>query len=174
MFYNKLILITENLGGINSSDLEESSQTLHADESGTITLSNYSGDQTLTAVSLFSHFDKVNFVTCDMWNSHNEKFYQQESIRDLEETLNQQLFSVGVNLTLSNNITQDLSDSNAEISDSGREHPVLNIIYENTKSLETASNLNIDSTVYTQPFDTFDMSQITLQVSIIYIFNCLF
>lgn len=79
--------------------------------------------------------------------------------------MNQQLFSVGVNLTLSNNITQELSDANAENLDSIREQPVLNIIYENTKNLETANSLNIDSTVYNPPFDTFDMSQITLQVS---------
>ncbi|XP_011330673.2 zinc finger protein 236 isoform X2 [Ooceraea biroi] len=105
------------------------SQTLHADETGTITLPHYSGDQTLTP----------------------------ESIREIEETLNQQLFNIGVNLGLGNNLPRQMDETNVSSLDSSREQPVLNI-YEHNKSLDSSGN-----TIFTSQFDSFDMSQITLQ-----------
>ncbi|XP_014481425.1 PREDICTED: zinc finger protein 236-like isoform X2 [Dinoponera quadriceps] len=107
-----------------------SSQTLHADETGTITLPHYSGDQTLTP----------------------------ESIREIEETLNQQLFNIGVNLGLTNNLPRQMDEANANSLDSSREQPVLNIIYEHNKGLESSGNA-----IFTSQFDSFDMSQIALQ-----------
>nr|XP_012214852.1 PREDICTED: zinc finger protein 236-like isoform X1 [Linepithema humile] len=107
------------------------SQTLHADETGTITLSHYSGDQTLTP----------------------------ESIREIEETLNQQLFNIGMNLGLeTNNLTRQMDDANTGSLDNPREQPVLNIIYEHNKNLDSSGNA-----IFTPQFDNFDMSQITLQ-----------
>lgn len=106
------------------------SQTLHADETGTITLSHYSGDQTLTA----------------------------ESIREIEETLNQQLFNIGINLGLTNNLSKQIDETNTNSLDNSREQPVLNIIYEHNKNLDSSGN-----TIFTSQFDSFDMSQITLQ-----------
>ncbi|XP_066595918.1 zinc finger protein 236-like isoform X2 [Prorops nasuta] len=100
-------------------------QTLHADETGTITLSNYTADQTLTP----------------------------ESIREIEETLNQQLF----NFTLENNLSKQMDDPNTSPLET-REQPVLNIIYDNSKNLETSG-----SAIFPTQFDSFDMSQITLQ-----------
>ncbi|XP_034940940.1 zinc finger protein 236-like isoform X2 [Chelonus insularis] len=110
------------------------SQTLHADETGTITLPNYSGDQTLTA----------------------------ESIREIEETLNQQLFNIGVNLGLGNNLSRQISDSDVGALES-REQPVLNIIYDNSKSLDTTGVNPMNTNIFNSQFDTFDMSHITLQ-----------
>lgn len=46
------VIVTENLS-IDATNLG-TSQTLHADESGTITLPHYSGDQTLTPVCNFN------------------------------------------------------------------------------------------------------------------------
>ncbi|XP_032680584.1 zinc finger protein 236-like isoform X2 [Odontomachus brunneus] len=106
------------------------SQTLHADETGTIALPHYSGDQTLTP----------------------------ESIREIEETLNQQLFNIGVNLGLTNNLPRQMEETNANSLDSSREQPVLNIIYEHNKGLESSNNA-----IFTSQFDSFDMSQIALQ-----------
>ncbi|XP_070154186.1 zinc finger protein 236 isoform X1 [Polyergus mexicanus] len=108
----------------------ETSQTLHADETGTITLSHYSGDQTFTA----------------------------ESIQEIEETLNQQLFNIGMNLGLANNLPKQMDETNTNSLDNSREQPVLNIIYEHNKNLDSSGN-----TIFTSQFDSFDMSQITLQ-----------
>ncbi|KAK0082575.1 hypothetical protein PV325_010170 [Microctonus aethiopoides] len=121
--------ITENLSAVNSDNLE-TTQTLHADETGTITLPNYSGDGPLT----------------------------QENIRELEETLNQQLFNLDVNLGLGNNLSRQI---NGDCITEERDRPVLNIIYDNPKELnhEQTANTNI----FTPNFDTFDISQITLQ-----------
>ncbi|XP_012282703.1 zinc finger protein 236 [Orussus abietinus] len=119
----------QNLAEVDTATLG-SSQTLHADETGTITLPNYSGDQTLTP----------------------------ESIREIEETLNQQLFDIGMNLGLGNNLSRQIGEANpadVEI----KEQPVLSIIYENGKGLETQAGTNI----FPSQFDTFDMSHIALQ-----------
>ncbi|XP_012059016.1 PREDICTED: zinc finger protein 236-like [Atta cephalotes] len=115
---NQNLSVDTNLG---------TSQTLHADETGTITLPNYSGDQTFTP----------------------------ESIREIEETLNQQLFNMGMNLELgTNNLPRQIDEANTN----SREQPVLNIIYEHNKSLESSGN-----TIFMSQFDSFDMNQITLQ-----------
>lgn len=83
----------------------------------------------------------------------------QESIREIEETLNQQLFNIGVNLGLTNNLPRQMDETNANSLDSSREQPVLNIIYEHNKGLESSGNA-----IFTSQFDSFDMSQIALQV----------
>lgn len=51
--YIYVIYFSENLS-VDTANLG-TSQTLHADETGTITLSHYSGDQTLTAVYNFNN-----------------------------------------------------------------------------------------------------------------------
>ncbi|XP_043480942.1 zinc finger protein 236-like isoform X2 [Leptopilina heterotoma] len=120
--------INQNLLNENSDNLRVT-QTLHADETGTITLPNYSGEQTLTA----------------------------ESIREIEETLNQQLFDIGMNLEIENSISKDLAEKNSV---SGNQ-PVLNIIYDTEKTLNSVPN-NINTNIFTPQFDTFDMNQISL------------
>ncbi|XP_046466966.1 zinc finger protein 236 isoform X1 [Neodiprion pinetum] len=109
-------------------------QTLHADETGTITLPNYSGDQTLTP----------------------------ESIREIEETLNQQLFNIGMNLGLGGNLTRQISETSPNSLEQ-REQPILNIIYENSKNVETSTSGTINSGIFAPQFDSFDMSHIALQ-----------
>lgn len=76
----------------------------------------------------------------------------QESIREIEETLNQQLFNIGMN---------DQSSVPLE----SRDQPVLNIIYDNVKGLDSVNNASLNGNIFPSHFDTFDMSQITLQVS---------
>ncbi|XP_044001934.1 zinc finger protein 236-like isoform X2 [Aphidius gifuensis] len=120
---------------INDNDNLTTTQTLHADETGTITLPNYSGDQSLTP----------------------------ESIREIEETLNQQLFNIGMNLGLDNNLSRQMNDSDSGIMEESREQSSLNIIYEDQKSLETSSAINQSIFGPSSHFDTFDMSQINLQ-----------
>lgn len=84
----------------------------------------------------------------------------QESIREIEETLNQQLFNIGMNLGLgANNLPRQMDEANTNSLDNSREQPVLNIIYEHNKTLESAGN-----TIFMSQFDSFDMNQITLQV----------
>ncbi|XP_063975021.1 zinc finger protein 236-like isoform X2 [Diachasmimorpha longicaudata] len=116
--------------GEAAGNLPPLSQTLHADETGTITLPNYTGEQTLTA----------------------------ESIRELEETLNQQLFSIGLN-----DLHLSVLPRQGNESTDPAQAPVLNIIYDSQKVLE-APPPAINSSIFESPhFDTFDMSQITLQ-----------
>ncbi|XP_043269553.1 zinc finger protein 236-like isoform X2 [Venturia canescens] len=110
-----------NLAAVDTDNLG-TSQTLHADETGTITLPNYSGDQTLTA----------------------------ESIREIEETLNQQLFNIGMS-----------DPSNVTLS--SRDQQTINNIYDNAKTLDSVNNVSMPSNIFPSHFDTFDMSQITLQ-----------
>jgi len=53
-----LYIISENLS-VDTNNLE-TSQTLHADETGTITLSHYSGDQALTVRNFNIHKRYIN------------------------------------------------------------------------------------------------------------------
>ncbi|XP_015593924.1 zinc finger protein 236 isoform X3 [Cephus cinctus] len=126
-------IVSESLSEADTVPLG-SSQTLHADETGTITLPNYSGDQTLTP----------------------------ESIREIEETLNQQLFNIGMNLGLENNLTRQINEPSA-VSLDMREQPVLNIIYDNNKGIESSSSSAISGNMFPTQFDTFDISHIALQ-----------
>lgn len=80
----------------------------------------------------------------------------QESIREIEETLNQQLFNIGMNLGL----PRQIDETNTSSLNNSREQPVLNIIYEHNKTLESSGN-----TIFMSQFDSFDMNQITLQVN---------
>ncbi|XP_077266139.1 uncharacterized protein LOC143899615 isoform X1 [Temnothorax americanus] len=122
-------IVNQNLS-VDTTNLG-TSQTLHADETGTITLPNYSGDQTLTP----------------------------ESIREIEETLNQQLFNIDMNLGLgANNLPRQMDEANTSSLNNSREQPVLNIIYEQNKNLESSNN-----NIFMSQFDSFDMNQITLQ-----------
>ncbi|XP_074102836.1 uncharacterized protein LOC141529939 isoform X2 [Cotesia typhae] len=120
----------ETLPEVNTNHLD-STQTLHADETGTITLPNYTGDQTLSA----------------------------ESIREIEETLNQQLFNIGMNLGLGTNLSRQISETDVPLE--SREQPVLNIMYDNSKTLDSSESINTN--IFPPHFDTFDMSQIALQ-----------
>uniref|UniRef100_A0A0C9RGS6 ZNF236_3 protein n=1 Tax=Fopius arisanus TaxID=64838 RepID=A0A0C9RGS6_9HYME len=119
-----------NLATVEPGNLA-TSQTLHADETGTITLPNYTGEQTLTA----------------------------ESIREIEETLNQQLFNIGLgNIHLPPTLAPPMTDTTET-----PQAPVLNIIYDNQKVLDPPPP-SIPTSIFGSPhFDTFDMSQITLQ-----------
>ncbi|KAL2726673.1 LOW QUALITY PROTEIN: zinc finger protein 236-like isoform X1 [Vespula squamosa] len=120
--------LSTNLSTIETNNLA-TSQTLHTDETATITIPNYTGDQSLTP----------------------------ESIREIEETFNQQLFNIGMNLGLGSNLSRPIDDTNTNTLEQ-REQPVLNIIYDNNKNLESSAN-----TMFTSQFDSFDISQITLQ-----------
>ncbi|KAL2728129.1 LOW QUALITY PROTEIN: zinc finger protein 236-like isoform X1 [Vespula maculifrons] len=120
--------LSTNLSTIETNNLA-TSQTLHTDETATITIPNYTGDQSLTP----------------------------ESIREIEETFNQQLFNIGMNLGLGSNLSRPIDDANTNTLEQ-REQPVLNIIYDNNKNLESSAN-----TMFTSQFDSFDISQITLQ-----------
>ena len=63
---------------------------------------------------------------------------------------------MGMNLELgTNNLPRQIDEANTN----SREQPVLNIIYEHNKSLESSGN-----TIFMSQFDSFDMNQITLQV----------
>lgn len=74
--------------------------------------------------------------------------------------MNQQLFNIGMNLGLANNLPKQMDETNTNSLDTSREQPVLNIIYEHNKNLDSSGN-----TIFTSQFDSFDMSQITLQVN---------
>ncbi|XP_070530317.1 zinc finger protein 236 isoform X2 [Cardiocondyla obscurior] len=133
----KSFLLSDNVTPIVNQNLSvdatnlETSQTLHADETGTVTLPHYSGDQTLTP----------------------------ESIREIEETLNQQLFNINMNLGLgATNLSRQMDETNTNSLNNSREQPVLNIIYEHNKNLESSGN-----TIFMSQFDSFDMNHITLQ-----------
>ncbi|XP_012537220.1 zinc finger protein 236 isoform X2 [Monomorium pharaonis] len=115
--------VSENLS-VDAASLG-TSQTLQADEPSTVTLSHYTGDQTLTP----------------------------ESIREIEE-----LFNIGVNLGLGANLPRQIDETNASCLDNSREQPMLNIIYEHNKTLDSSGN-----TIFMSQFDSFDMNQISLQ-----------
>lgn len=122
--------LSTNLPTIEANNLT-TSQTLHTDETATITIPNYTGDQSLTP----------------------------ESIREIEETFNQQLFNIGMNLGLGGNLSRPIDDTNTNtLEQREQQQPVLNIIYDNNKNLEPSAN-----TMFTSQFDSFDISQITLQ-----------
>lgn len=68
-----------------------------------------------------------------------------------------------MNLGLTNNLPKQMDETNTNSLDNSREQPVLNIIYEHNKNLDSSGN-----TIFTSQFDSFDMSQITLQVNALY------
>ncbi|OAD55101.1 hypothetical protein WN48_05576 [Eufriesea mexicana] len=113
-------------------------QMLHADEAGSVTMPVYSSDQALTP----------------------------ESIREIEETLNQQLFNIGMNLNLGSNHSRHSSSANTNDFDHIKEHsqPVLNVIYENNNS--SNSNSNVESSeghVFSSQIGSFEMDHVALQ-----------
>lgn len=95
-------------------------------------------------------------------------FSLQESIRDIEETLNQQFLNIGLNLSLGTNQTKHSHSANAatvfgNTKEQQRHQPILNVIYENNNS----SNNNVESTadhVFSSQLDPFEMDHIALQV----------
>lgn len=66
-----------------------------------------------------------------------------------------------MNLEIENSISKELAEKNSV---SGNQ-PVLNIIYDTEKTLNSVSN-NINTNIFTPQFDTFDMNQISLHVRI--------
>lgn len=89
----------------------------------------------------------------------------QESIREIEETLNQQLFNIGMNLGLGGNLTRQINETATNSLETRDQQPILNIIYENTKNIEPPiGGSAINAGIFSPQFDSFDMSQITLQV----------
>lgn len=71
-----------------------------------------------------------------------------------------------MNLGLGNNLSRQISDSENVIMETSEQRE-LNIIYNNQKDLDTNVQPVINQSIFGPPhFDTFDMSQITLQASI--------
>lgn len=128
--------INQNISGIAVTSLENS-QILHADEAGSVTLPIYSGDQTLTP----------------------------ESIREIEETLNQQFFNIGMNLNLGSNQSRNSNNTNTNDFDHMKEQqPVMNVIYENNNSDNSNSNVETSREhVFSSQLDSFEMDHIALQ-----------
>lgn len=94
-------------------------------------------------------------------------FHFQESIREIEETLNQQLFNIGMNLNLGSNHSRHSNSVNTNDFDHIKEHsqPVLNVIYENNNS--SNSNSNVESSeghVFSSQIGSFEMDHVALQV----------
>ncbi|XP_017879983.1 zinc finger protein 236-like isoform X2 [Ceratina calcarata] len=111
----------------------ENSQMLHTDETGSVTLPVYSGDRAFTP----------------------------ESIRDIEETLNQQLFNIGMNLNLGNHNSKLVNASDVICQTKEQQEPaVLNVIYENDS---TNRNGEPSGHVFSSQLDSFDMDHIGLQ-----------
>ncbi|XP_076244279.1 uncharacterized protein LOC143185274 isoform X2 [Calliopsis andreniformis] len=140
-------IINQNAPEITVTNIE-SSQMLHADETGSVTLPVYSADQALTP----------------------------ESIREIEETLNQQFFNIGMNLSLSSNHSKHPNGVNTNELYNGKEQQsVLNVIYENNNNSNSNNNNNNsnDSSnnnmvpsgehIFTPQLDSFEMDHITLQ-----------
>lgn len=104
----------------------------------------------------------------------------QESIREIEETLNQQLFNIRMNLSLESNHSRHSNGGNINVLDNGKEQQqqtVLNVIYEtnnnNNSNGDGNGNNNGDSDnnmvppeehVFTSQLDSFEMDEIALQV----------
>lgn len=66
-----------------------------------------------------------------------------------------------MNLELgANNLPRQVDETNTSSLNNSTEQPVLNIIYEPNKTLESSGN-----TIFMSQFDSFDMNQITLQVN---------
>ncbi|XP_076670030.1 uncharacterized protein LOC143369679 isoform X2 [Andrena cerasifolii] len=142
-------IINQNTAQVSITNLENP-QMLHADETGSVTLPIYSGDQALTP----------------------------ESIREIEETLNQQLFNIRMNLSLESNHSRHSNSENMNVLDNGKEQQqqtVLNVIYEannNNNNSNGDGNNNGDSEnnmvpseehVFTSQLDSFEMDEIALQ-----------
>lgn len=73
-----------------------------------------------------------------------------------------------MNLEIGNSMPKHISEKNSN----SRNQPVLNIIYDTDKTLDSVSN-NINTHIFTPQFDTFDMTQISLNVRI-QLFPCKF
>ena len=102
--------------------------------------------------------------------------FRQESIREIEETLNQQFFNIGMNFNLGGSNHSRHSNS-ANTSDFGhmkeqqqqqqQQQPVLNVIYENNNNSNSNGNSNVETSgehVFPAQLDSFEMDHITLQV----------
>ncbi|XP_029032628.2 zinc finger protein 236-like isoform X2 [Osmia bicornis bicornis] len=133
----------------------ENTQMLHADETGSVTLPPvYSGDQALTP----------------------------ESIREIEETLNQQFFNIGMNINLENSHSRHSNNANPNDFEGAKgieeeQQTVLNVMYENTDNDNTSNNNNNDKKdegndsnvepseehVFSSQLDSFEMDHIALQ-----------
>ena len=68
-----------------------------------------------------------------------------------------------MNLGLENQVSKQMTETNG-ISLNSRSQPVLNIIYNNPKALDSVTNNEVNNQIFTSQLDTFDMSQIALQV----------
>ncbi|XP_017793137.1 PREDICTED: zinc finger protein 236-like [Habropoda laboriosa] len=132
--------INQNVTGIAMTNLENS-QILHAEESGSVTLPVYSSDQTLTP----------------------------ESIREIEETLNRQLFNIGMNLSLGSSHSRHSNNTNINDfcnikEEQSQQQPVLNIIYENNNNNHSNDNVGPSGgDIFAPQLDSFGMDHIALQ-----------
>ncbi|KAJ8683054.1 hypothetical protein QAD02_018846 [Eretmocerus hayati] len=108
-------------------------QTLNAAETGTVTLPNFPGDQTFTS----------------------------DNLKQIEETLNQQLLSIGMNLTLEGNL-RSVGDQNNSQS-APQNQSTLSLIYGDGTTVESRISASINPSVFPAQTDGFDINQITLQ-----------
>ncbi|XP_076223167.1 uncharacterized protein LOC116428332 isoform X2 [Nomia melanderi] len=128
--------INQSVTEITVTNLENS-QMLHIDESGSVTLPVYSTDQALTP----------------------------ESIQEIEDTLNQQLFNIGMNLNLgSDHSKQTCSASELQNVKIQHQQPALNVIYTSNNNSSNSNNAEqCGEQVFASQLDSFEMDHITLQ-----------
>lgn len=68
-----------------------------------------------------------------------------------------------MNLGLGGNLTRQISETTPN-SLEPREQPILNIIYENPKTIDPPAGAAINTEIFSSQFDSFDMGHISLQV----------
>ncbi|XP_076290481.1 uncharacterized protein LOC143213960 isoform X2 [Lasioglossum baleicum] len=128
--------INQNMTEITVTNLENP-QMLHIDESGSVTLPVYSTDQALTPVSM----------------------------QEIEETLNQQLFNIGMNLGLGSDHSKHSCDT-SELQNAKLQHhqPALNVIYTSNNNSNNSNNAeHSEEQVFASQLDSFEIDHITLQ-----------
>ncbi|XP_014211767.1 zinc finger protein 236-like [Copidosoma floridanum] len=126
--------LAQNMPAVDGTDASLV-QTLQAQDNSSMILSNYDGSQSISP----------------------------ESIREIEEKLNQQLFGLGVNLSLGNVVKHldPQNDANVE----SREQPMLSIIYENGTTLHSPVTVSasVNPSAFNPQYGNIDISQIALQ-----------
>lgn len=102
-----------------------------------------------------------------------KEFSSQESIQEIEDTLNQQLFNIGMNLNLgSDHSKQTCSTSELQNVKIQHQQPALNIIYTSNNNSNNSNNTEqCGEQVFASQLDSFEMDHITLQVGLRYNFS---
>ncbi|XP_058797354.1 zinc finger protein 236-like isoform X2 [Phymastichus coffea] len=122
-----VVAIGQNLPTINNPNLG-ADQNFPANETSTVTIVNYSNDQTFTP----------------------------DSIKTLQDTLNQQLLNIDVNLEVKDNkVIENQASLDTQNS------PILSIIYSDGKTYESQINTPVSN--FVPELNTFDINEMTLQ-----------